>query len=123
MLGPQFGKLARVPAPLLWWGAWLSARRKPAHPDLSPLRGDLTGLPPVLIQASESEMLLDDSRRYAAKARASGSPVELQLWPHMLHVWQIFDGELPEAGEAFQGMAEFVARVEASAQAKLEEAA
>ncbi len=122
MLGPQFGKLAQIPIPLLWWAGLVSAKRNPGHPDISPTRGDLSGLPPVLIQASESEMLVDDSRRYAAKALASGSPVELQLWPHMPHVWQIFDGELPEAEEAFQRIAEFVARVE-SAQADVEEAA
>jgi monoterpene epsilon-lactone hydrolase len=38
-------------------------------------------------------MLLDDARRYVNKARAAGSPVRLQTWNHMVHVWQIFHPE------------------------------
>jgi monoterpene epsilon-lactone hydrolase len=108
MLGPAFGKLARVPLILVWWGSWLSSRIRPADPRVSPLRGNLAGLPPVLVQASESEMLFDDARRYVAKAQAAGSPVELQSWPHMVHVWQIFTPELPEANDAYDNIAEFL---------------
>jgi monoterpene epsilon-lactone hydrolase len=79
----------------------------PSDPRVSPLRGSLAGLPPVLVQASDSEMLLDDARRYVAKAQAAGSPVMLQTWPNMLHVWQMFT-ELPEAEEAYRQVAEFL---------------
>ncbi|MDO8862844.1 alpha/beta hydrolase [Haliea sp. E1-2-M8] len=109
MLGPLFGKLARVPTVLLLWLTWFNNRILPSHPDVSPLRGDLAGLPPVLIQASEQEMLLDDARRYVAKAQEEGSPVELQTWPHMVHVWQMFTPDLPEAEEAYVSIAEFLA--------------
>jgi len=109
MLGPLFGRLARIPTILLLWLTWFNNRIPPAHPDVSPLRGDLAGLPPVLIQASEQEMLLDDARRYVAKAQEAGSPVELQTWPHMVHVWQLFTPELPEAEEAYANIAEFLA--------------
>lgn len=114
MLGPTFGYLTRVPRPLLWWGTWLGMRFMPSDPAVSPVRGSLAGLPPVLVQASEAEMLLDDARRYVARAREAGSPVELQTWPHMVHVWQIFTPELPEADEAFDEVAEFLARAGAA---------
>jgi acetyl esterase/lipase len=109
MLGPAFGALARIPALLLLWATWYSNRIPPSHPDVSPLRGDLAGLPPTLIQVSEQEMLLDDARRYAARARRAGSPVTLQSWPHMVHVWQMFTPELPEAEAAYGAVAEFLA--------------
>lgn len=112
MLGPQFGKLTKVPLILMWWFTWLTSRIRPSDPVGSPLRGDLSGLPPVLVQASEAEMLFDDARRYVAKAQAAGSPVELQHWPFMVHVWQIFIPQLPEAEEAFQNIAEFLHSVE-----------
>jgi acetyl esterase/lipase len=97
---------------LLWWVYWYTWRIPPSDPRVSPLRGNLAGLPPILIQASEAEMLIDDARRYASRAQAAGSPVELQTWPHMVHVWQIFTPELPEAEEAFANIAEFIAAVE-----------
>ena len=108
MLGPGFGKLLKVPPVLLWWGSWITNRIPPSDPRVSPLRGDLAGLPPILIQASEAEMLFDDARRYAAKAKAAGSNVQLQTWPHMVHVWQIFSPELPEAEDAFAKIAVFI---------------
>ncbi len=55
-------------------------------------------------------MLVDDARRYANKARAAGSPVELQIWPHTLHVWQAFAPTLPEAEEAFERIEAFLGR-------------
>ena len=63
-------------------------------------------------------MLFDDARRYVAKAQAAGSPVELQHWPFMVHVWQIFSPQLPEAEEAFQNIAEFLRSVEGDAMAE-----
>lgn len=115
MLGPQFGKLTKVPQPVLLWTNWLSARIKPNDPIVSPLYGDLSNLPPVLLHASEAEMLVDDSRRYANKAAAAGSPVQLQTWAHVAHVWHIFDPELTEAREAFAEIRKFIAQQEQAA--------
>jgi acetyl esterase/lipase len=109
MLGPMFGALAKVPRALLAWGGWLQTRINPSNPVVSPVQGDLRGLPPVLVQASTSEMLLDDSRRYVNKARAAGSPVRLQTWAHMVHVWQIFNPQLPEANQALDEVGKFLA--------------
>lgn len=122
MLGPLFGQLARVPQAILLWTAWLQARINPSDPDISPLRGDLSRLPPVLVQVSEVEMLRDDARRYVNRARAAGSPVRLQSWDHMVHVWQIFNPELPEAREALAEIGKFLAEATAG-RADLREAA
>jgi len=108
MLGPLFGPMARVPQWLLLWIGLLQTRIRPCDPRVSPLRGDLTKLPPVLLQASEVEMLFDDSRRYVNRAQAAGSPARLQRWNHMVHVWQIFNPELPEAEEALAEIGKFL---------------
>ena len=108
MLGPMFGPMARIPQWVLLWVGWLQTRIRPNDPLVSPLRADLSGLPPVLLQASEVEMLFDDSKRYVNRAQAAGSPVRLQRWAHMVHVWQLFNPELPEAREALAEIGKFL---------------
>lgn len=108
MLGPLFKPLTRVPRSVLLWGTLLQNRLRPNNPVLSPVFGDLSRLPPLLVQASESEMLFDDSRRYVNKAIAVGSPVTFQTWRHMVHVWQIYHPDLPEGREAFEEIGQFL---------------
>lgn len=109
MLGPLFGLVARMPRTLLLWATWIRTRINPRDPRVSPVYGDLAGLPPVLVQASEAEMLRDDARRYANRAAAAGSPVTLQTWDHMVHVWQIFHPDLPEGRRALEEIGRFLA--------------
>jgi acetyl esterase/lipase len=108
MLGPLFGPLSRIPRSVLLWAAWFRYHIRPNDPVVSPLLGDLAGLPPLLIHASDIEMLLDDSVRYANKASAAGSPVTLQTWNHVVHVWHIFNPELTEARQAFDEIGRFL---------------
>ena len=108
MLGPLFKHMSRVPRSVLLWFAWFQHRIRPNDPVVSPAFGDLAGLPPLLIHASDIEMLLDDSVRYANKASAAGSPVTLQTWNHMVHVWHIFNPELTEARQAFDEIGRFL---------------
>jgi len=108
MLGPLFKSLTKVPRAALLWGGWMATRVRPCDPVVSPVFGDLSRLPPLLVHASEAEMLLDDSRRYVNKAIAAGSPVTLQTWHHMVHVWQIYHPELPEGREAFEEIGKFL---------------
>ncbi|GGY67284.1 alpha/beta hydrolase [Marinobacter zhanjiangensis] len=112
MLGPTVTRLSKIPSPLLWWGTLAGLRVLPTNPVASPLRGPLHNLPPTLIQVSEAEILLDNARRYAEKARQAGSTVELQTWPDMVHVWHLFTPLLPEANEAFEAIRVFLERVE-----------
>lgn len=114
MLGRMARLIGRVPRPLMLWSTWLQNRIRPTDPQLSPLRGDLAGLPPVLIQASEAEILIDDARRYVNRAREAGSPAELETWRGMVHVWPAFGPDLPETNEAFERMERFVERALAS---------
>jgi len=78
----------------------------PRDPLASPLFGDYRGLPPLLIQLGEHEMLRDDALRVAKKARADGVPATLEIWPGMVHVFQIRG--LPESREAIRRIGEFV---------------
>ncbi|WP_179401278.1 alpha/beta hydrolase [Burkholderia guangdongensis] len=81
------------------------------HPYASPLYADLAGLPPLFIQAGSTEVLLDDSRRVADKARAAGVQVEIEIWPDMPHVWQVYTPFLPESRRALDRAAAFLRRV------------
>jgi acetyl esterase/lipase len=63
------------------------------------------------MQAGSTEVLLDDTRRVADKARAAGVEVELHIWPKMPHVWPIFAPFLPESRRALDDAARFVRRV------------
>lgn len=82
----------------------------PHTPLASPLYGDLAGLPPLLIQASTGELLVDDARRFARRARAAGVAVELDLWADLVHVWQFFHWITPAAREALDRIGDFVRR-------------
>ncbi len=77
----------------------------PRHPYASPLYADMHGLPPILIQVGDAEVILDDSTRFAAKARAAGVDVTLEVWDQMPHVWHAFAGLLPESGQVIGGSA------------------
>lgn len=111
MLAPLFRGLRMVPVPVLWWFTWLQSRISPSNPLVSPVFGDLSGLPPTLLQASEAELLFDDSLRYVNRAVAAGSPARLQSWGHMVHVWQMFYPQLTEAREAWDEIGKFIAEV------------
>jgi len=79
------------------------------NPLASPLRGDLEGLPPLLIQTGSAEVLLDDSTAFARKAISQGSHVEIEIWPRMPHVFQGFAPFLPEAVKALERISQFTA--------------
>ena len=80
-----------------------------ADAQLSPLYADLTGLPPLLIQVGEDEVLRNDSLRFVAAARRYGATVELQRFPGCWHVFQAHAGLLDVADRALQDVAHFVA--------------
>ena len=63
-------------------------------PRLSPLYANLERLPPILIQVGSAETLLDDSVRLAAAAGAADVPVTLEVWPHMIHAWPLWNARL-----------------------------
>ena len=108
MLGPLLGGLTKLPKSVLLWFAAFTNQLRPSHHSVSPLFADLADLPPTLVHASASEMLFDDAVRYVNKARAAGSPVSLQVWQGMIHVWHIFVASVPEAEDAFKEIETFL---------------
>jgi epsilon-lactone hydrolase len=79
------------------------------HPLLSPIHADLQGLPPLLIQAGELELLVDDARQLTSKVRAVGGSVELSIYPRMWHVWQVYPPFLvPESEPALGQIVTFI---------------
>lgn len=107
-LGPVLGKAVKTPALLLRPVLSKAAGRSVNDPEISPLFGDLSNLPPTLVQLSCDEMLYDDGVRYANKAMSHGSEVTLQVWPTMVHVFQGFAPDLPEANEALDLIGQFI---------------
>lgn len=106
MQGASFGPIVKAPRAIALGFSALMHKSNPSNPIVSPLLGNLSNLPPMLIQTSMAEMFLDDAVRYVNKANASGSSAALQTWPFMVHVWHAF--EIPEAEEAFAEIEKFL---------------
>ncbi len=80
----------------------------PATPDISPLLGELSGSPPVLVTVDSSETLLDDSLRLVDRLRACGGRVELRQTTGLFHVWPILVPFLPEARRTVRDIIAFL---------------
>lgn len=80
----------------------------PHTPYASPLYGDPTGMPPTMIQVSSDEVLLDDSRRLAAKYKAADVPVDIEIWEGLPHVWQTLAIIIPEGNAAIKKIGRFL---------------
>jgi epsilon-lactone hydrolase len=89
---------------------WYLGSSNPTDPLASPLFGDLTGLPPLLIHVGEIETLRDDAVRFATRVKAAGGDVTLEVWPEMIHVWHVFGPGVPESEAAVTRVAEFIAK-------------
>ena len=89
-------------------GAAYLAGQSPRTPLAAPLHASLRGLPPLFIQVGRREVLLDDALRLAQKAQREGVEVTLEVWPGMIHVWQIFASDLEEAREAVTRIGDYL---------------
>ncbi|MFX1324208.1 MAG: alpha/beta hydrolase [Promethearchaeota archaeon] len=83
----------------------------PKNPYISPLYADLTELPPMLIQVGSAELLLDDSTRFADKAKSAGVDVTLEVWEDMVHVFQAFALWAPEGEQGIKKIGEYIQRI------------
>lgn len=88
---------------------WYLAGKDPKTPLASPLFGDLTGLPPLLIHVGSHEILLDDARSIAKKAEACHVDVSLEIWEGLGHSWHLFASTIPEGEEALDKIADWIA--------------
>jgi acetyl esterase/lipase len=79
----------------------------PRDPLVSPLYADLHGLPPLLIQVGSAELLYDDGRRLAQRARRAGVDVHFEAYTGMVHVWQFMYLLEPKARQALRSAARF----------------
>jgi monoterpene epsilon-lactone hydrolase len=106
---------------------WLARRwtsgLDPRDPLVSPVHGDFTGLPPLMIVTGSTEVLRDEARRVALRARQAGVPVTYEVWRRMPHVFPILADVLPEARLSFRHMASFFAAVAQYRPSSLEDAA
>ena len=78
----------------------------PKDPLVSPIYGDLTGLPPILIQAGKKEVLVDEALRLARRAKACNVDTTLELFDERLHIFSMFP-YLPNAKEALKSIERF----------------
>lgn len=67
-------------------------------PIASPLRGDLSGMPPTLVHACTSDLTLDDSRLLVTQLLEQGIAAELQEWPRVQHMWERYDPQFAQPG-------------------------
>jgi epsilon-lactone hydrolase len=81
--------------------AYVPAGMESNDPRISVLYADLHGLPPALIQVGSDETLLDDASRFAAAAGAADVPVTLEIWPHMIHAWHLWNAHLDAGRRAW----------------------
>jgi acetyl esterase/lipase len=84
------------------------ASTEPRNPLASPLFADPCGLPPLLIHVGKNEVLLDDSTRFAERARAAGVPVDLRIFPVVAHAWQLGQKLVPEGRESLVAASAFL---------------
>src|SRR5918995_2562036 len=80
--------------------AYLPGSQDRKDPRVSPLFADLKGLPPVLIRVGSDETLLADATRLVAAAGAADVAVTLEVWPHMIHAWPLWNAHLEPGRQA-----------------------
>lgn len=82
--------------------------RDPKAPLASPLYGDLSDLPPVMVLVGNIEILLSDSERFVARVNETGGTATLSIWPGMPHVFPVLAARLPEGKQAVSEIAEYL---------------
>ena len=88
--------------------AYLPAGTDRKDPRVSPLYADLKGFPPTLIQVGSAETLLDDATRFAAIAGTADVRVTLEIWPHMIHAWPLWNAHLEPGRRAVASAGAFI---------------
>jgi epsilon-lactone hydrolase len=88
--------------------AYVPAALDRKDPLISPLFADLRGFPPTLIQVGSAEGLLADATRFAAAAGSADVDVTLEIWPHMIHAWPMWNARLEQGRRALASAGEFI---------------
>jgi len=82
----------------------------PRDPFISPVHADMHGLPDILTQVGDREILLSDALRLTERARAADVHAELEVWDGMWHVWHLLAAFVPEGRRAIDGIGAFIRR-------------
>jgi monoterpene epsilon-lactone hydrolase len=90
--------------------AYVPAGMDRKDPRVSPLYADLRNFPPILIQVGSAETLLDDATRFARAAGVADVSVTLQIWPHMIHAWPLWNARLDDGRRALVRAGSFIQR-------------
>jgi len=77
-------------------------------PYISPIYGDFSGLPRILVMTGENEILLDDSRIMVQKALNDGVDIDFEIWPTMFHDWWLFGNFIPETKQCLNKISEWI---------------
>ncbi len=85
-----------------------TAGNDPKLPEISPLYGNLAGLPPMLIHAAQYDVFAGDAQRFAARTEEAGTAVKLKVWEQMWHIFPMQAAFVPEAAQALGEIAAFV---------------
>lgn len=99
------------PAPLNSWSVFSNHYRGNTaanNPFVSPLYGDLNGLPPLFINSAENDELFDDGEKFSLKAKSAGVDVTFRKGTNMLHCYPLLAPMFPEATEAMNEIVDFV---------------
>jgi epsilon-lactone hydrolase len=88
--------------------AYLTSGIDRKDPRVSPLYADVKNFPPILIQVGSAETLLDDAIRFAAAAGPADVSVTLQVWPHMIHAWPLWNAHLEPGRRAIVSAGKFI---------------
>lgn len=92
-----------------------------SHPLVSPVYAELSGLPPLLVQSGDAEILFSENQRLVERARAAGVDVLHEIEPGMVHVFQGFASVSPQAQAAIVSIGRFVRSLSGTLEATAEE--
>ena len=90
------------------WAEWFCRGTDLKNPLVSPIYADLSGLPPIYIQAGDAEILIDMIQVFVRKAQEQGARISLEVWKQMNHVFQAYGPLTPQSREALQRIGEVI---------------
>ncbi len=105
---PLFGNTKES---LIYNSVYLKENDNPKNPYISPLFGDFSAFPPMLIQVGSNEMLLSDSVSVAEKAKQQGVKVRLTIYEGMFHIFQMGMTNMPESKKAWVEVSKFLEQI------------
>jgi acetyl esterase/lipase len=87
---------------------WFVGEASSTDPLVSPIHADLSGLPPLYIQAGDAEILIDMIRDFTRRAREQEAQVELEDWEQMNHDFQAFGTAMPQSAQALRRLGQVI---------------